>query len=158
MKKALIVKEDGLIYVGEVPEEPKFGNPIYEGVRTELIRRDYQRALASAKDSAILVSDQEKAIGILMLHVDHLIHKRPALKPGIYPIPDLQWKVDLTHLVAILKESTPSETESQEELWSAIEDIVEDKIGKYYVDLPTGQLTFNIVEELKEHFTITRKK
>lgn len=53
-------------------------------------------------------------------------------------------------------ESTPSE-ESQEELWSAVEDIVEDKIGTYYPDLPTGQLTFNIVEALKEQFTMTRK-
>lgn len=110
--------------------------------------------------------------------------KAEGIKPGIYPIPGLKFEMKeacandscpvdtscehcqkpVNVAIVSLPESdstkhahTESTTESQEELWSAVEDIVEDKIGTYYPDLPTGQLTFNIVEALKEQFTMTRK-
>ena len=119
--KVLIVKEDGLIYAAEVPEEPTMGicssEPIpncYEQPNCLCAKewKPYRAALASAKESAIPVSDQEKVIRVLLnAHGVKAMSSFDPIKPkpGIYPIPGLQWKVDLTHLVAILKESTPSD-------------------------------------------------
>lgn len=65
---ALIVKEDGLIYVNEVPEEPKcyhelsLSHEICETMtegNCSCVR--HQQALASAKENAVLCADQEQA-------------------------------------------------------------------------------------------------
>lgn len=47
--------------------------------------------------------------------------------------------------------------ESQEELWSSIENVVSDEITKYWIEIPADQLAFNITEAIKEKFIITRK-
>lgn len=49
--KVLIVKEDGLIYAAEVPEEPKVGNHSGDwavAVAYSDLWRDYEKALAFA--------------------------------------------------------------------------------------------------------------
>lgn len=157
---ALIVKEDGLIYVNEVPEEPRSGicspEPRWNCYQLPgcICAREwnpYRTALASAKETAILCVDQEKAHGIIWRnHASQKDRQQGnALKPGIYPIPDLQWEVKeeleypIDHTsyppyrqVAILKESTPSteqlkdidvtqEEESQDELWKQARHLIE---------------------------------
>lgn len=50
--------------------------------------------------------------------------------------------------------------ETQDELWSLVEDVVLDVMIKYYgrhSESINGQLAFNIKEALKSKFTITRK-
>ena len=114
---ALIVKSDGLIYA----------------------------ALASAKDSAILVSDQGKAKAIIKEKFGHDLDQMTINTAGYeYPIPDLQWEVVAKPVkegfekynferVAILKESTPVEPlkvrlidflKNQKDLSPEIRDIV----------------------------------
>ena len=81
----------------------------------------YESALASAKESAVLVSDQEKAHGIIWRNYASKKDRQHGneLKPGIYPIPGLEWELVAKPVqvgfgrwgyeqVAILKESTPS--------------------------------------------------
>lgn len=145
MPAALIVKDDGLIYVNEVPEQPTVGGKTYEGIADpgtyNAMKSDYERALASAKDSAILVSNHNEAFFILQDHYMPRGSKEFKLVPGIYPIPDLQWEVvdntyihegsgkywedepvkmkrllDLPETYAILKESTPSEVKTAQEI------------------------------------------
>lgn len=107
--KALEVKEDGLIYAAEVPEKPSQTTGYYP--TPSIAFREYDIALASAKESAVLVSDQEKAQQIIIN--DYL--KRgdgPPFKyhgslvigigEGIYPIPDLQWDVVDVKLARVL--------------------------------------------------------
>jgi hypothetical protein len=97
MKPALEVKEDGLIYL--IPDTDAFV-------------------------PSVLVSQQLLGFHLIGKHFPDLDTINPP-KPGIYPIPDLQWKTQTWQMigdrepkqVAILKESTPStEQESQEEL------------------------------------------
>lgn len=136
-KSALIVKEDGLIYVNQVPEEPKHEHYGLTQDDTEDFWDDaeeHKKALASAKETAVLCADQEQARELLF--VKHCIFpKEIALKQatGIYPIPGLQWtKVDakiarilstgdkhkqmpLKGEVAILHSPSTEKEESQEE-------------------------------------------
>lgn len=93
-QSALIVKEDGLIYVNEVPEEPEYCRE-FKGTDCQgsechcmLHKIRYDRALASAKETAVLCADQEQARD-LVWQFHKAFYKVP---PGIYPIPDLQWE------------------------------------------------------------------
>ena len=154
--KALIVKDDGLIYAAEVPEEPKRTIWVRDFVRYNEDMAKYRSAIASAKESAVLVSDQERAGELIFWDWFNKSGEDDtylALKPGIYPIPDLQWEEDEGHLckVAILKESTPStEQESQEAIWKELIDIYDLANSSSY---GYGYL----MNRLKSQFTITRK-
>ena len=158
---ALIVKSDGLIYAAELPEEPEKWKEGDSLSYNEAAWHYYNEALASAKESAVLVSDQEKAKAIIKEKFGHDLDQMTINTAGYeYPIPGLQWDVkydsplglidDSPYVtdkqVAILKESTPSnEQESQEELWNEVE---------HYIDWPYQEMN---VEELMKHFNITRK-
>lgn len=89
--KAAIVKPDGLIYVNEVPEEPKncYNTSCSQWCVCPRMK-DYQKALASAKESAILVSDQEHAKTLLQQLLGPTI---PTNK--VFMIPDLKWEVKI---------------------------------------------------------------
>lgn len=94
--KALIVKDDGLIYVAEVPEEKPLmdisGSEAYPQMVYDAEMEEYEEALASAKENAVLCADQEKARKILLeYHGDGNLLQR---FEGIYPIPDLQYEVN----------------------------------------------------------------
>ena len=137
--KALIVKEDGLIYAAEVPEHPKDHPNIKSGMDqySEPLETngfwlkqlaDYEKALASAKESAVLVSDQEKARELIIRKGSISRDKDGFYQPivGVHPIPDLHWttvdvkiarilstdgkhkQMPLTGTLAIHKERTPS--------------------------------------------------
>lgn len=94
MQKCLIVKEDGLIYAAEVPEEPvRTDYEYYYDIAWATTLDLYRRAVQYAKESAVLCADQEKAIGLLYMNAsrdnfqfrgDYVV----GIKPGIYPIPD----------------------------------------------------------------------
>lgn len=116
-KSALIVKEDGLIYVNEVPEENEFYRQDSARLPNSktFFMVEYTKALTSAKESAILVSDQEQATGLIYMNAsrDNFQHRGNyvvGIKPGIYPIPDLKWEVKeggylmngILHSVAII--------------------------------------------------------
>lgn len=80
---ALIIKEDGLIYVNEVPDHPceqlpDHDCPICQG----------------ARDTAVLCADQEQAREILFVR-RCIFPKEIALKQatGIYPIEGLKFEV-----------------------------------------------------------------
>lgn len=96
---ALIVKEDGLIYVNEVPEEPEYCRE-FKGTDCQgsechcmLHKIRYDRALASAKENAVLCADQEQAKTLILRNHRIEVDLDPIeFTEGIYPIPDLQWE------------------------------------------------------------------
>ena len=92
--KALIVKEDGLIYAAEVPEQPKHtGDPNLDMSNG----RRYAYGIEAAKESAVLLSDQEKAARLIGQKYQDAYHKTHPMKwdikPGIYSIEGLDWEV-----------------------------------------------------------------
>jgi hypothetical protein len=102
---ALIVKEDGLIYVNEVPEEPNWGDCADDNAMD-----NYYVALASVKESAILCIDQEQVKALVMRYSSMGMDKDGFYQPtvGIHPIPGLTFEVktvkalSVTQQVAIL--------------------------------------------------------
>lgn len=123
MQKCLIVKEDGLIYVNEVPEEPEYNGEIGHSIN---VQKQYYEQLEVAKKNAVLVSNHNQAFFIIQDHFMPKGAKEFKLLPGIYPIKGLDWEVGSKcelwcsdckafdwstcrkRQVAILKESTPS--------------------------------------------------
>lgn len=130
---ALEVRGDGQIcLIPDAPIDPRDMIPAeefspYVSSYAAPYLKQYENELTSTE--RILVSNQDVAQELLYNHIeeniDRLIRKRPSIKPGIYPIPDLQWEVkeeligvasNVTPFgsvsefrqVAILKESTPS--------------------------------------------------
>lgn len=130
--KALIVKEDGLIYAAELPVGRIDSNGLWsapesfdwqsaEGLRLykELANNPspehwYEKALASAKESAVLVSDQEKAIRLIYENLGETtpiwngwinMFKKNAV-PKVYPIPGLQWEVK-EETIGVLSGASP---------------------------------------------------
>ena len=98
MVAALIVKEDGLIYAAEVAEEPtKTEYEHYYDVAWLTTLDLHRRAVQSAKESAVLLSDQEKAARLIGQKYQDAYHKTHPMKwdikPGIYPIEGLDWEV-----------------------------------------------------------------
>lgn len=89
---SLIVKEDGLIYVNEVPPHYLSGEGIKkysESFNYSDPRLAYEADIASATESAILCADQEQAKDLIW-QFHKAFYKVP---PGIYPIHDLRWGV-----------------------------------------------------------------
>lgn len=160
----LEVKQDGKIYViKDCPEA----------------WREYESALASCE--RIECTDQEHARRLIVkYHSDgNLLQKYS----GIYQVdceweekcqykPDTKWvdcnieiynethnssEKHLSRKVAILKES-PKEEESQEELWKAVSNEINDEGLWLYEDWDGFKLTAKGYKYLMQQFTIARKK
>lgn len=188
--KALIVKSDGLIYAAEVPKEPHVCMS-YVLVYCSLTvckchdeQKAYERMVASAKESAVLCADQEKAKEIIKEKFGHDLDQMNINTSGYeYPIPDLQWEVKEKHeilrytsivtgdlvphvvsrQVAILKESTNNLKEivgafpdfpDTGEMVESQEDIWHDVLR---VQEEMSQSKKRLIPELMKYFTITRK-
>ena len=184
MVAALIVKEDGLIYAAEVPEWPNYVEDNH--LWNHNLEMRYEVALTSAKESALLCADQEKA-NKLLIGVGVLFNTATLKpKPGIYPIPDLQWEVKRTKKcnpawgscekesghkgshaqfpkfspkqVAILKESTPSEPKIKPAiLLNQIESLKEE--NRILKELNGGKLlAYDQMKEMLEQYAIRIKE
>lgn len=113
--KALIVKEDGLIYVNEVPEDPELCIMLDKSLKSDVSlshiscdilgcacdakQDNHRKALEAAKSTAVLCADQSAAKGLLYLHGDRSIYDRcgdavVGFKPGIYPIEGLKCTIN----------------------------------------------------------------
>lgn len=170
MKTALIVKEDGKIWVNKVPEEPEYTGDMDIDMGSG---RRYAYGIEAAKDSAVLCADQEQAQQII---IDDRL-KRGDVPPfkyrgslviglgeGIYPIPDLKFTINAEcptwcsdceafdwstckdkYLAILTLSEQPKGEESQEELWREI-----------YMDFKYGEGWINFTVRMKSKFTIIR--
>lgn len=174
-------------YIAECPEEPKvcmayvINSCLYDVCKCHDDQKAYERALAAAKQSAIEFSDPPFAISVLQDADLEIVRDK------VYPLPtgwkvevkpgniclncgepncvsllcfDSDGHAGYEQVAILTPDHIPDsgeKVESQEELWNDAESVVSDELTRYYSDLPSDQLAFNIAEALKEKYLLTRK-
>lgn len=95
---ALIVKEDGLIYVNSIPSEPKvcmsyvFGHCRLTVCKCHDEQKAYERMMEAAESTAVLCADQEQAWKILR-DAHKVNNVLQVFLEAAYPIEGLKFEV-----------------------------------------------------------------